>query len=123
MIHTLTMIVIPSLGCIPEVRRILKDERFTIKSGTHIRPDGSEPAVGIACADFHDVSVVLEKLSGHIKQKVYLQDARHRLFIYQPMRNTLEPIGHVYGYDETQTINTGHNFFDFGSLRWAYLPL
>lgn len=120
MIHTLTLIVIPAVGGIPAVREVLLAERFTIKHGTHVQPDGSEAAVGIACADFHDVSVVLEKLSGAIRQKVYLQDARHRLFVYQPMRNSLEPFGYAVPYDEKQDISTSQNFFDFGAVRWAY---
>lgn len=122
MIHTLTLVVIPSLGSIPAVRKELKAEQFTIKHGTHVQPDGSEDVVGIACADFHDVSVVLEKVSGYVKQTMYLLDARYRLYEFKPMQNTLTPLGYVYGHDENSTISTGQSFFDFGSMRYAYVP-
>lgn len=123
MLHTLTLVVIPTLGSIPILRKTLVDEGFVVKHGTHVQPDGSEAAVGIACADFHDVSVVLDKASGLIKQTTYLLDARHRLYEYKPMHNTLLSLGMVYPHDEHSTISTGLNFFDFGAVRWPYLPM
>lgn len=123
MLHTLTLIVVPSLGRDVDVRNVLvKREKFIAKPGTlATSKDGNSKAVlGVACADFHDVGVAVQNVSGMVEARMYLVDARQRLFRFRPQQNTLEHISMVFSYHESQDVPTMYDFFDFGGIRWAF---
>lgn len=122
MLHTLTLIVVPTNGFNAEARRILVErEKFVAKPGTLASPEANTKAVlGIDCADFHDVGVAIQLLSDKVEARMYLVDARRRVFRFRPMQNTLEPIGMTWEYGENQTVPELYHFFDFGGIRWAF---
>lgn len=123
MLHTLTLIVIPSFGQNVAVRDVLvKREKFVVKPGTlATAKDGNSKAVlGIACADFHDVGVAVQNTSGMVEARMYLVDARHRVFKFRPQQNTIEPAGMTWAYGEADNVPTMYDFFDFGGTRWAF---
>lgn len=123
MLHTLTLIVIPSLGQNVAARDVLvKREKFVVKPGTlATAKDGNSKAVlGIACADFHDVGVAVQNTSGMVEARMYLVDARQRVFRFRPQQNTLEPVGPCWSYTEAQEVPAMYDFFDFGGIRWAF---
>ena len=121
MIHTLTLIVFPQIHCAPTVRKALQEEHFTMKHGSYVTAEGSESVIGVACADFHDVGVVLDKASGFINPRVFLVDARQRVYRIKPGRNTIESCGQALGYDcEHAQPATQSSYVDFGGQRWYF---
>lgn len=122
MLHTLTLVLVPTFGNNAEVRNVLvKREKFVVKPGTLAVPDGNSKAVlGVACADFHDVGVAVQNVSDIVEARMYLIDARRRVFRFRPMCNTLEPIGMTWEYSEEQAVPEMYHFFDFGGTRWAF---
>lgn len=122
MLHTLTLIVIPNNGSNAAVRnRLVQQEKFVVKPGTLASPGANSKAVlGIACADFHDVGVAVQNTSGEVEARMYLVDARKRVFRFRPQQNTLEPVGPAWSYGEADTVPEMYHFFDFGGIRWAF---
>lgn len=122
MLHTLTLIIIPTNGHNAAVRsHLVTEQKFVVKPGTLVAPGANSKAIlGVACADFHDVGVAVQNTSGQVEARMYLVDARHRVFRFRPQQNTLEPVGMTWAYGEEQTVPEMYHFFDFGGTRWAF---
>lgn len=93
------------------ISSILKAEHFDHQFAKLETPAGSFDAVVVTCVDFHDIGIVLDKLSDYTSLSSYFVDGNNVVFQYSKIDRTITSLGHVYpgnidSYNHTLTIGS-----------------
>lgn len=79
------------------INKILKEEHFDHQFATLETPKGSFDVVVVTCVDFHDIGVVLEKLSDYTALTTYFVDSNNAIFQYSKIDRVIKTLGYLIG--------------------------
>ncbi|QQM15452.1 hypothetical protein [Kosakonia virus Kc318] len=121
MLNRLTLILRPSISYHAQIAKILREERFDFQFGTLKQDKGdtgtTEDVVLVTCVDFHDVGVVMEKLSGKVTPRSYLVDASRAIFSYHAVDRVMYTLGTLY---QSELVLTYNSHITVGSNNYSF---
>lgn len=79
------------------ISSILKAEHFDHQFAKLETPAGSFDAVVVTCVDFHDIGIVLDKLSDYTSLSSYFVDGNNVVFQYSKIDRVIKTLGYLIG--------------------------
>lgn len=100
------------------ITKILKTEHFDHQFASLDTPKGSFDVVVVTCVDFHDIGVVMEKLSDYTALTTYFVDSNNAIFEYQRIDRAIKPLGYLVG--GVKNVPTYNNHLSIGSKTYSF---